>query len=225
MAVTSFKMAPDASAPIHTRRELEHRLRRRLRVVSALVAGTMGTLVLIALIVRRAEWLAKPASIWTAPPLPGVLFLLALCAFGAFVGLGPKHTLSVEALRKFEWGGVIAAAAFFALNQSRALPYIAPRFFGSPMEAGVAQGAPWGALIIAYGVLVPSSLRHALWRTGLVVAAAFIPDLVVLPRVAEPFVQLGSYLALKAAIVGVMSALAIYGSYRIEELGQEAEVA
>lgn len=94
------------------------------------------------------------------------------------------------------------------------------------MELGVAQGTPWGILIVAYAVLLPSTQRHAVTRTATIAAIAFVPELILLPGVAATAdrEQLLAFLFLKLFIIAVMSALALYGSYRIEKLGQEAEV-
>lgn len=218
-------MAPDASTPVHTTDELEEQLRRRLRVTSVIWACATGVLALTAVWARRDALRADPGTLWTEPPLPGVLLLISLITIGVVWSLSRGRRLGLRRLRAIEWFGVATAAAFFAINQTRGLDDMLPGLAGKPMEIGVAQGAPWGALIVAYGVLVPSSLRHCVTRTAVIVAFAFLPEMLLLPGLAEPVRGLTSYFALKSIMIAVMSALAIYGSYRIEELNQDAEVA
>ena len=220
-----FRMPRDASTPVHTTGELEEQLRRRLRVTSIIWASATGVLALTAVATRWAELRAEPATLWTQPPLPGVLLILSVLTGSLVWYLAPGRRLGLARLRAVEWFGVLTAAAFFVVNQSRALGTLLPTFLGNPMEIGVAQGAPWGALIVGYGVLIPSSLRHSAIRTAFIVAVAFLPELLLVPGLDAEAPRLASYLALKTIIIAVMSALALYGSYRIEELAQDAEVA
>ena len=221
----AFRVATDASTPIHSTGELEERLRRRLRLISTILAAAMGVLGTTAAIIRREHLSADPTTLWTEPPLPGVLLVIALVAAGVVWGLSPTRSLGLRGLRAIEWFGVAITAAFLVLSQTRALAGMLSDFMGRPMEIGVAQGAPWGTLIVAYGVLIPSSFRHSALRAGIIAVCAFLPELLLLPGVIGPLTGLTSYLFLKTFIIGVMSALALYGSYRIEELGQDAEVA
>lgn len=218
-------MATDASTPVHTTSELEERLHRRLRRISVILAYSTGVLAVIAAILRQEHLRADPSTIWTEPPLPGVLFLICLIAVGLIWCLSPQRKLGLARLRAIEWLGVALPALFFVVNQTRALADLLPQLAGRPMELGVAHGAPWGILIVAYGVLIPSSLRHSVLRTAVIAGSAFVPELFLLPGIDAPVPGIMSFLALKAFIIAVMSALALYGSYRIEALGQQAEVA
>ena len=218
-------MAPDASTPVRTTGELEEQLRRRLRVTSVIWACATGVLATTALVARRENLRADPSTFWTEPPLPGVLFVITLLTIGVVWSLAPGRRLGLARLRAIEWLGVATTASFFVLNQTRSLGGMLPELLGRPMEVGVAQGAPWGALIVAYGVLIPSSLRHSAARTAVIAACAFLPELLLLPGVDGPVRGVTSFLALKTIMITVMSALALYGSYRIEALGQDAEVA
>ena len=218
-------MPPDASAPVRTTGELEERLRRRLRVTSVIWACATAVIAATAVATRVEELRADPGTFWTEPPLPGVLLLVSLLTAGVVWSLSPRRRLGLARLRAIEWLGVGMTAAFFAVNQTRALGSMLPELLGKPMELGVAQGAPWGTLIVAYGVLIPSSLRHAAGRTAVIAACAFVPELLLLPGADGPVRGVASYLALKTIMIGVMSALALYGSYRIEALGQDAEAA
>ena len=218
-------MPRDASTPVHTTGELEEQLRRRLRVTSTIWACATGVLALTALVVRFERVRADAGSMWTEPPLPGVLLVISAMTLGVVWWLAPGTALGLKRLRAIEWFGVATAAFFFALNQTRALGNMLPDLLGNPMEVGVAQGAPWGALIVGYGVLIPASLRHSAARTAAIAACAFLPELILIPGLTAPVPGLTAYLSLKTIMITVMSALALYGSYRIEELAQDVESA
>ena len=220
-----FRMPPDASTPVRTTGELEERLRRRLRVTSVIWACATAVIAATAVATHGDELRADPSTFWTEPPLPGALLLVALLTSGVVWSLSPRRRLGLARLRAVEWLGVATTAAFFVVNQTRALGSMLPGLLGKPMELGVAQGAPWGTLIVAYGVLIPSSLRHAGLRTAAIAACAFAPELLLFPGAAGPIRGVGSFLAMKIIMIAIMSALALYGSYRIEALGQDAEAA
>ncbi|MEO5568558.1 MAG: serine/threonine-protein kinase, partial [Gemmatimonadaceae bacterium] len=219
----SFRLAPEASVPVRTTTELERQLRRRLRVIAAIICAATASLAAATIVLHRADIRDNPMSVFTGPPLPGVLAIVALLSLAMFATLRPV-TQSLRRLRMIESAGTGMITLFLLMNQSLSLPAMIPDFFGLPMEVGMAQGAPWGALIVSFGVLIPSSFRRAATRTAIIATLAFLPDLVLLPG-AGPFHGVMSYLAIKLFIIGIMSALGIYGSYRIEELGQQAEVA
>ena len=96
--------------------------------------------------------------------------------------LRPTHQHSLERLRAIEWLGVGLTALFVGINQALSLGALLPAFLGKPMEIGVAQGAPWGVLIVAYGVLVPSSTRQSVLRTAVITVCAFVPDVIACRR-------------------------------------------
>jgi tRNA A-37 threonylcarbamoyl transferase component Bud32 len=221
--VVSFRVAPDGSAPLRSTAELEDRLRRRLRLIAVILAAATSLLAASAIVIRWKQLRVDAWTFWTEPPLPGPLLLVSSIAIALIWSLRPDRRHSLRTLRAIEWLGVGLTAVFVAMNQTRALGTLLPVFLGKPMEIGVAQGTPWGLIIIAYGVLVPSSIRHSALRTTIVALCAFIPDVVATSLVTGPITGLASYLLLKAFIIAVMSALAMYGAYRIEELRRDVE--
>ena len=221
----AFRMMTGATTAVRSVSELEQQLRRRLRIISAIAGAATGSLGLLSAIIRRREVAADPMSLFTEPPLPGVLLSVAL-VFGALSWLlASEWSHGIRRLRAVELVGVATLATFFVFNQIEALHELLPNFLGKPMEIGMAQGAVWALLIVAYGVLIPSSLRHSIVRTGAIAVLAFLPDLIVMSGLAEPMRSPQSYFMVKTAIIAIMSVLAIYGSYRIEELGLEADAA
>jgi serine/threonine-protein kinase len=221
--VVSFRVAPDGSAPLRSSAELENRLRRRLRLIAVLLATATGVLSITAIVFRWAQLRADASTLWTEPPLPGLLLLVAAAAIGLVWRLGPTRIHTLDRLRAIEWLGIGLTALFVGINQTRSLAGLLPTFLGKPMEIGVAQGAPWGVLIVAYGVLVPSSTRQSLIRTAIIAVCAFIPDVIAMGTFDGPITGRASYLTLKSFIIAVMSALALYGAYRIEELRLDVE--
>ena len=216
---TAFRTATGNATPVHSAGELAEQLRRRLRVKSAIWAAASGVLGATGSLAHWDHISANPRTMITEPPLPGLLFLITAGTLALIWVLSPHHNLGVKRLRAIEWLGVSVTATFFLLNQMLALPGMLPEIASVPMELGAGNGAPWGALIIAYGVLIPSSLRHGALRTSILVTCAFVPDVIVFTGVgAVP--GMASYLALKLITTTAMSALALYGAYRIDVLGQ-----
>lgn len=218
------RMVPEGAKAVHTTRELEEQLRLRLRVEAVIWALATG-MIALTVTITRADLSADPISFWTKPPLPGVLFILSLATAGAVWLLSPARELGLHRLRAIEWIGVLATAAFLVVDEALDLTTMRSVLAVKPMDLGLGLGAPWGALIVAYGVLIPSNLHHALVRTALLVFCAFLPEMLVLPRIGGFVDGAGTYLAIKLITVVVLSALALYGSYRIDELSEDARSA
>ena len=221
---TAFRMAAGGATPLHSTGELEEQLRRRLRIKSAILAVASGMLGFTASVAHWSHISAHPRTMFTEPPLPGLLFGMAACTLVVVFVLSPHRGIGVRGLRFIEWLGLSVTSSFFILNQMLSLPGMLPELGSVPMELGAGAAAPWGALIIAYGVLIPSSLRHGAIRTGILMACAFVPDLIVFGG-ASAVPGLVAYLAVKAIMASAMSALALYGAYRINVLGQDADAA
>lgn len=213
----------EGSTPLRSTAELENRLRRRLRLIVTMIMLATGALGVMAAWLHRKDISANHAFLFTQPPLPGVLIVLALVAGALVIGLRRSDDLSLGKLRAVEWLCIAMLALFFVINQTRTLAQMRANFAGIPMEVGAAQGAPWGILIIGFGVLIPSGVRHGVIRTLTLAALAFTPDVIL--NSALPHEGVLNYLALKLFIVAIMTAFALYGAYRIEVLGQDVEAA
>jgi tRNA A-37 threonylcarbamoyl transferase component Bud32 len=220
-----FRMPPEASGPVRTTGELEQRLHRRLRVLSTIWACAAGVLAVTAAATHWDGIRLEPSTFWTVPPLPGVLLLVSMLMGGTAWTLSRLRRPGLRRLRAIEWLGVATMGGYFALNQIFTVTSFLPDGPVRPMEIGVAQGTPWGTLIVAYGVLIPSSLRHGALRTAILVTFAFLPEVLVLPRIDALSSGHATYVALKLLIIAVLSALALYGAYRIEVLSQDADAA
>ena len=222
---SAFRIAPEGAQLVRTTAQLEEQLRRRLRVHSVIWALATGVVALIALIERQAQLRADPSTIWTQPPLPGVLVVISLVTFAAVWLLAPHRRLGLTRLRAVEWFGVAMTATFLVIDEALNLRGMQSVLAIKPMDLGLGLGAPWGALIVAYGVLIPSSLRHSVVRTIVLLACSFLPELFVLPAIGGIGPGIPTYLAMKGITVLVLSALALYGSYRIGELTESLDSA
>jgi serine/threonine-protein kinase len=218
-------MAPEGAKPVHSTRELEEELRKRLRVESVIWAIAIGLIAVSATLVQRDQFRIDASTFWTAPPLPGVLFVMCVATIGAIWMLSPQRHLGIARLRAIEWLGVAATASFLVVDEALDLRGMLSVLSIKPMDIGLGLGAPWGALIVAYGVLIPSNLRHSLVRTLALAACAFIPELLVLPRMGGLAPGVTTYLTFKLITITILSALALYGSYRIDELREDARSA
>lgn len=206
--------------------DLEDQLRKRLRIQSIIWALVTLVLGLTATARNAANISNKPSLLFTTPPLPGVLLLLSIIAFVFVRLLSPQRRLSLHRLRAIEWAGVLQGAAFFGFNQWLSLTLgTAHEIRDNSMDLGAGLGAPWAAVIVAYGVLIPSSMKQSLIRTFALAFFAFIPEMLVFPGT----IGLGGgapvFLATKFVLIGALSGLAIYGAYRIDVLSKDAQEA
>jgi len=216
-------MSASMGIPVHIEGDLEEQLRHCLRIAFLIWAVASGAIAVTTSIVRRELIRQDPLTFFTVPPLPGVLLVIALVTMAMVWALSPESRLGLARLRRIEWLGVIVTAAFFAVYQTRELAGMTPELATVPMNLGLGLAAPWGALIVAYGVLIPSSVRHGVARALVLSLCAFIPEL--LSIVTGPGLRSGmpTYLVLKAVFITSMSALAVYGGYSIEVLRQDAQ--
>lgn len=218
----AFRMSASMGIPVHIEGDLEEQLRHCLRIAFLIWAVASGAIAVTTSIARRDLIHRDPLTFFTAPPLPGVLLVIALVTLVMVWTLSPESRLGLARLRRIEWLGVIVTAAFFAVYQTRELAGMTPELATVPMNLGLGLAAPWGALIVAYGVLIPSSVRHGVARALVLSLCAFIPEL--LSIVNGPGLRSGmpTYLVLKVTFITSMSALAVYGGYSIEVLRQDA---
>ena len=222
---TAFRWASGTGTQVHTSSELEEQLRHRLRVAFLIWAIAAATIATTASVSRLEQLRQHPQTFFTEPPLPGVLLVIALVTLAMVSVLSPRRSLGLARLRGIEWLGVVATAGFFAVNQTRALAEVVPVLSADPIDLGLGFAAPWGALIVAYGVLIPSSVRQGVARTLVLAFCAFIPELFHLASAQGLGTGAISYVVLKAVMITAMSALAVYGAYRIEVLRQDVNEA
>ena len=221
----AFRMSSSTGIPVHIEGDLEEQLRHCLRIAFLIWAVASGAIAATTSIARRELIRQDPLTFFTVPPLPGVLFVISLATWATVWALSPESRLGLARLRRIEWLGVIVTAAFFAVYQTRALAGMTPELATVPMNLGLGLAAPWGALIVAYGVLIPSSVRQGVARTLVLALCAFIPELLSIANGPGLRPGMTTYLVLKVVFITAMSALALYGAYSIEVLRQDAQEA
>jgi serine/threonine-protein kinase len=217
--------ATSGSWTVHTSSELEEQLRHRMRVAFVMWAVAAIAIAATTAIARREHIRQDPLTLITEPPLPGALFVIALVTLAMAGALSSQRHFGLARLRLIEWLSVVTTAGFFVVYQARALPGVIPELSTVPMDLGLGLAAPWGALIVAYSVLIPRGVRHGIARTLVLAFCAFIPELLIFPNTRGMVAGITIYLVLKAVLVIAMSTLAVYGAYRIEMLQQDAHEA
>jgi serine/threonine-protein kinase len=225
IAPAGFRMEAGVS-PIQTGDEFQGQLRSRLRVASLIWACATLVIGVTATVTHWEEIHAKPALLFTEPPLPAVLLSMTLVAVLLTGYLAPARVITLPRLRAVEWIIVAMTAGFFVLNQTLSLSAgTAFDIRDNAMDLGAGLGAPWAAFIVAFGALAPSSAKHCAVRTAVFAACAFLPEIIVFPGTIGFGGDAGTYLAIKLITVGTMSALAIYGAHRIGVLRRDVKEA
>jgi hypothetical protein len=208
--------------------EVRRLLRRRLLVVSVVAGVTFLGLILL--------W----ASGWANPALTrfgdalGVALAVAAAAvsLGSAAALVARKDIPLGTLRGLELLGLVADVACFAkfryssLTAGLAGPWEGPEhraLFVS--QATLASNVLFNFLIVCYGVLIPNTWRRCV---GVVAALAPVPLAITLVaglrheavRAELPFLLGTTALGLFAS-----SALAVFGSFKLSRLSQEAFLA
>ena len=66
-------------------------------------------------IARREHIRQDPLTLFTEPPLPGALFVIALVTLSMARALSSQRHFGLARLRIMEWIGVVTTAAFFVV--------------------------------------------------------------------------------------------------------------
>lgn len=205
---------------------LEEQLRVRLRVISVVWMCVTATVGVTALIVHMDRVRLRPLALFSEPPLPGLLLIITFVTTGFIWLLAPGKHIGIRALRAAEWAEVAIAASFFGANQILGLRAgLAYDIRENAMDLGAGLATPWAAAVVAYGVLIPSSARQCGIRTAVLAVCAFLPELIIFPGTIGLSAGVPGYLAIKSITIAAMSALAIYGAYRIDVLRNDVQEA
>jgi serine/threonine-protein kinase len=217
---------PRTSAGARCRLEQETRdlLLRRLRVFSLILTSVYLTLGLLSL----RGWGSphgRYADALGASLLTGGLLGTLACA--AVVWARP--TLSLRALRTVELLLFGATAAFFAKHRYTALTRGPDGAWEGPShrdlfvaQATLINNAFWNFAIISYGVFIPNTWRRCV---AMVLLLALLPvAITVAAGLAQPAVGDRLDFLLSFTVLGlvVSSALAVFGSFKIRMLQEEA---
>jgi serine/threonine-protein kinase len=197
-------------------------LRRRL-LLAALITGAGFTIFFVRNVLSgTTSWHTQGLDVFLQGSMAA---LLVSCA----VLLGSRLPLSVRQLRLVELLMFGTAAFYFAwlqitfLSRHSVVEWAKEEYQGNVLRlSNYANTLRWFVLITIYGVFVPNTWRRC---------AAFVAILALTPLAITSLMlfgcpYLGGYLGQSlldmAVVIGIGSSVAIFGSYKISELRQEA---
>jgi hypothetical protein len=211
---TRFRFASGSAPSARTQGEIEEQLRKRLRfVITIFIGGFLleffgGGLRLSSGDAGDSRQVLQFIVVTSAMWLP---FL-----FWARWHLAPTRTHTLRALRRLE----IAVTALFVLQAILAnvvdFPTIVPILSVAPIDLGAGFAGPISWCIVAYGVLIPNTWRRC---SSVVIGIAVVSTIAVvwmLVGVDAPDSAKASFLGARMLVLFPSTAIAIYGSYRIE---------
>ncbi len=212
--VTFLDVIPHAGN--QTAEDLRVLLRKRLRFLALLLTGALAfTLPLVAINAATDVWSYITVMVFVfGAVLAGVLWV--------------RQSLSLNQLRVIELALFAAMYAQWSLAHAFLYPsYVIPQppnWFGFIFAYAVSL--PWVFLIVFYGILIPNTGR----RCAAVVSIMAVTPLAIskLNGIAEQatigYSQANYYLVVAACMAGA-TAIAVYGSHRIEVLRTEVVAA
>jgi serine/threonine-protein kinase len=208
--------------------EVRQLLRRRLLAVSVVAGFTfLGLLVL-----WTSGW-TNPALTRFGDPLGvGLAVASVVASLGCAAALGANKEISLAALRTLEVLTLGVYVAFFAkfryseLSGGLTGPWEGPEHRALFVtQATIASNVLFNFLIVGYGVFIPNTWRRCV---AVVAALALVPlTITVIAAVRHepvreqlPFLLVSTGLGLFAS-----AAVAVFGSFKLSRLGQEAFLA
>jgi serine/threonine-protein kinase len=207
--------------------EIQRLLRNRLRIILVIILA-FYTIQVVRSVLALLQWVAAPPVEWSSLSFYGLIEATAAVLAGV---LWSRRPLSLRTLRAMEVVIFLLLIAFGAwllqeeLRSARVRQYIAAGDLGVALVART-HALNWFALIVLYGAFIPNTWRRCAAVTGvmaltpLVVSAAVgLSDDLLRSRL------LPGYLADVSVWMATAVAVAVYGSYRIEALRQEAREA
>ncbi|HZT83010.1 MAG TPA: serine/threonine-protein kinase [Gemmataceae bacterium] len=206
--------------------ELTCLLRRRLRIAAAITAASFAVYLARTLLSREGV-------------LPGSGFVIVLGAASAVTflltaALWARLPLNLYSLRASELLLFGTAAAFHGFFQFIVF-YSGPLVMGEPgcaehqllvRVAAYASASRWLILMVLYGVFIPNTWRRCAAAVAVLgLAPLAITVAAVLPGDNPLQSQLPVILIDMSIILAIGAAIAVFGSYRLGELEQEAQEA
>jgi serine/threonine-protein kinase len=206
--------------------ELDGLLRRRLRLAALITLAAFGAFLIRGLI-DREHYYGTGLDLAVHSLVVAVMTLLTSVLWSSW-------RLSLGWLRFIELMLFGTAAAYFlwlqfvVFQNGKVLEFAnsAPESRERVLRlAAVGHGMRWFSLIVIYGVFIPNTWR----RCALVVSLMAVTPLLLTALTCMDCKRMGGYLTQalldQGMCVGIASAIAIFGSYKISELQQEAEEA
>jgi hypothetical protein len=211
--------------------EIQRLLRKRLRYFALVISGGIAVLLLVVFL---------PALFRPETNVPEIA--ISFGVYGAEAGLavvaawilGSRRSLSLGQLRVIEvivFGTMVASGVW--MHYDFFVPFWAPNPpveslypLGYPLLLAAGESLPWVFLIMVYGTFIPNTWRRC---------AAFVGIMAVIPWVltatsalkgdamgTRPLLNFLDFLTFMGIWLAFAVAVAVYGSYRIELLRQEA---
>jgi eukaryotic-like serine/threonine-protein kinase len=211
--------------------EIQRLLRKRLRYFALVISGGIVVLLLVVFL---------PALFRAETNVPGIVITFGV--YGAEAGLAvvaawilwSRRPLSLGQLRVIEvivFGTMVASGVW--MHYDFFVPFWAPNPpveslypLGYPLLLAAGESLPWVFLIMVYGTFIPNTWRRC---------AAFVGIMAVIPWVltaasaitgaamgTRPLLNFLDFLTFMGMWLAFAVAVAVYGSYRIGLLRQEA---
>jgi serine/threonine-protein kinase len=202
--------------------ELEEQLRKRLRFSILVVVAYYVAMIGIGLSSVFHRLLTAPMGVITEAPGCGIDLLVVCLETIIAVRLSPRRPLNLAQLRRLEWLALAPVVAYTVWCEVVILVAWLTEVDKEPFRLACALATGWALMVVGYGVVIPNTWRRCAAIVGLIALAGFLPDV---------FVVLGNgafsqpafvFLASKAMWLAIAGAIAVYGSFRIEILRQEA---
>ncbi len=224
--VGRIQIALAPRAGLQPAEEIQRLLRKRLRFFALLISGGLSVLLLVVLLPILMADRNAPGSVATFGVYCGVWAVAAVAGWL----LCTTRALSLSQLRKIELivFGTLAASGIWMHYDLfvKFWPWRVPDLAGDmgyPLLLASGESLPWVFLIVVYGTFIPNTWRRCAAFVGMTAAIPLalgavsgIADGAMASRALLDFLTLmGVWLAFGAAV-------AVYGSYRIELLRQEA---
>jgi eukaryotic-like serine/threonine-protein kinase len=219
---TLLVLGPDPRLT-HGVREL---LRSRLRFFAAVSFLTYGfyAVLWVRLILR------EPVTLLIDVVLLGGCTLMLALAGGLALYLRRREAPSVKRLRWIEVVTFVATVLFFTYCEAFVFarhdrPLISPDAFpGAAGMLGRSLSFSWFVLLVAYGLLIPNTLRRCATVVGLIAAWPVLLS-VFLAEQEWPLESRVGFVLETAFCMALGAALAVYGSHRIETLREQVSQA
>jgi eukaryotic-like serine/threonine-protein kinase len=221
--VRGCRVALSGLSGFHATDEITGMLRRRLRV-----AGLIALAGCAAFMIRNL--IAPPASLELTTEISLMVVVAVLTFLSAL--LWSHLRLSIRALRGVELGLFGVMALFFAylqyegLHEGQILMWAPPENREQVLElANGNTSLRWVVLIVLYGTFIPNTWKRCATIVGILALTPLLLTFLVCHDCPVMGQHTGPALFRMSVAVSMGAAIAIFGSYKIAELQEEAYAA
>jgi tRNA A-37 threonylcarbamoyl transferase component Bud32 len=221
---TPYRLAADVANSDRSP-DLEELLRSRLRVATALAAVTAAVLG-VATLASNLERIR--GDVWTAftvPPFGAPMLAMAGYMVWTWRSLAAVRHPELAKLNRVSTVLLAVWAAYFVIIVTGDFSILLGDVARIPIDLAMAHSSMWGLLLVATGVLIPSTRQTGTRRIALLASCALIPDVLVLGSADVWPPNTAVYVVTKAVMVSLYAAFAAYGGNRIEALRRDAQAA